>query len=378
MTKRLLRSLIQIWLKSCRRSPSAGFTLLEVLIVALIAGAIVSGLLFMIVQLLTADQQESSRTETQREMQLAMDFIASELREAVYVYTGSCLRGTTATPTSVRDCPGLPAYLPASLSAASTSATTGSVPVLAFWRQNRIPRGLQERCRTETTIPTVGGVEVPCVSGHSYALVVYSLSLANPSNTWQGEARITRYMLEEFQRNSSVSSETAPNSFVRTPGYVNPSLYGNIFDSWPWYGNASNTIVNMQLTNGGRPTGNPQVLVDYVDDGRVGTAVSGTADDNPIIGTGTGATLCDPLTGTPTTAPFEISPHPEMLNRDRFRNVRSFYACVSRLPTTQYREVQLFLRGNANGRPGVGTDAFLPTLETRVLSRAVLERTLQR
>ncbi|NJO66710.1 MAG: type II secretion system protein, partial [Leptolyngbyaceae cyanobacterium RM1_405_57] len=98
--------------QSRQKRKSSGFTLIELLVVIVIAGGIISGLMYLVVELLGVDQRESSRTETQREMQLAMDYIASELREAVYVYDGRCFAGiSTANPPT--NCPALINYLPA-------------------------------------------------------------------------------------------------------------------------------------------------------------------------------------------------------------------------------------------------------------------------
>ena len=95
MTKRSSKWSTVQWLWLFRRRSSAkGFTLIELLVALLIGGIISSALLYGVVELLQTNQRESSRAETQREMQLALDYISSELREAVFVYDGGCLVGT--------------------------------------------------------------------------------------------------------------------------------------------------------------------------------------------------------------------------------------------------------------------------------------------
>ena len=327
MARTFLKSLLIGKLRRSRRSGTAGFTLLELLIVALIAGLLISGLMYLVVELLAADQRESSRTETQRDMQMALDYISTELKEAVYVYTGECMAGS-----ALLGCPGLAASLPSVFTADST-------PVLAFWKQQRIPNELR-RTQCSAGTQTLGGQPVPCIIGHSYSLVVYSLSTANAAQTWQGRARITRYALTEFN-----SAGTA-----RTPGYVSVSSNFGAWESSPT----------------ARPTGTPDVLVDFVDDGVGATTVVGAGnptcpEDLSIPGN---EYLPSPIiTGSPTT----VAPA-----------AKSFYACVNNLTlsSTPYRDVVLFLRGNISGRPGFrGADrAFLPALETRVLTRGVLQR----
>ncbi|RMF65872.1 MAG: prepilin-type N-terminal cleavage/methylation domain-containing protein [Cyanobacteria bacterium J069] len=305
-------------------SQTAGFTLTELLIVAIISSIIISGLMYLVVELLTADQREASRSETQREMQQALDYISAELREATFVYRGRCLgAGIPANAAAVPPEPGCPG-LQAALAGALPANTT---PVLAFWKQDPLPNALRERCRTTQVV--AGNYPVPCVTGSSYSLVVYSLNTGNPTNLWRGRARITRYVLQEFTQSGTNWSKTA--------GYVAPS--GGAFASWQ---PASGETLT---TNGS----NPAVLVDFVDDGQAANAL------------GVPAPAC--------SAGYNLSPENAI-----YRG--GLYACVSNeTATSQFRDVSLFIRGNAFGRPSIASDReFTTTLQTRVLGRAVLER----
>lgn len=317
MAKTFLKSLIMRKLhRSGSSGAAAGFTLLELLIVALISGLLISGLMYLVVELLTADQRESSRTETQRDMQMALDYMSTELKEAVFVYSGACIAGVASS-----GCPaaGLAASLPAAVS-------TNSTPVLAFWKQQQIPNELRIQCAARPQ-----AADVPCIVGNSYSLVVYSLSTAN-TGTWQGRARITRYALTQF------------SGTTRTAGYGEGPPPSN-FGSW--------------ASTGGPAGGTPAVLVDFVDDA-VGA--------NTVVGTGNPTCPADYLPSpVVAAAPTTVAPA-----------AKSFFACVNNLSlsSTPYRDVVLFLRGSVSGRPGFrGADrAFLPALETRVLTRGVLLR----
>ena len=68
------------------RSGGQGFTLLELLIAMVIGSIIVSTLLYGVVNILQTDQRDASRSDTQRDMQMAMDYITRDVREATYVY----------------------------------------------------------------------------------------------------------------------------------------------------------------------------------------------------------------------------------------------------------------------------------------------------
>jgi len=276
-----------------------------------------------VIQLMSVDQRESAQSETQREMQLALNYISTEMRDAVYVYTGTTLAADTSTTPPRRGGKSLMDFLP-------TNLTTESVPIIAFWKQQPFPDKVKNDC-ARGALPNV-----TCTNGSSYSLVVYSLSKSDPNGTWKGNARITRYALTEF------------NSLgVATTGYVNPGVYNNNFDAWP-YGTNETGLTNLQTTRPSNAT--PAPLVDFVDD---------TDDSRRQAGACPNATT--------TGVNYVISPT---------TGVRSFYACVNDRQTLgDSQDVVIYLRGNVKGRPGSAlASAFLPTLETRVLSRGVLGR----
>jgi prepilin-type N-terminal cleavage/methylation domain-containing protein len=351
MTKQFLVSqLKRFWRNRSGRHHIQGFTLLELLVVTVIGGLLISGLMYVVIELLGTDQRESSRTETQREMQMALDYISSELREAVYVYTGDCLVGEPDQEEGDA-CHGLLPYLPTSLSRDDT------VPILAFWKQQPIPDALKDDCAASIGAAT----SLPCLSAHSYALVVYSLQQWQEGDTWKGRARITRYALTEFDQEGE-----------RNEGYANPGAR-NTFSTWP-YENEDNKQTE-------RPIGFPQVLVDFVDDGSGGFALGASIEDTNLCPT-------PPPSNPPNPPSYNITP-PLQLYNTVFNGPRGFFACVnseevpnqdetdfmSATPTQENQDIILYIRGNANGRPGIRTDeGFLPALETRVLSRGVLER----
>ncbi|MGF1497951.1 MAG: PilW family protein [Elainellaceae cyanobacterium] len=315
-----------------------GFTLIELLVVVIIAGGIVSGLMYLVVELLTADQKDSSRNQTQQEMQMAMDYIAAELRQAVYVYDDSCMGSTVPNglePGEAGYCPGLLNHLPTSLAPAN-----GNYPIVAFWKQQPIPDTVKATCATNPSsapagFSTLNEFQGVCIAGHSYALIIYSLNTTNSSGTWDGQARIERYALTEFDSGGDRNLDE---------GYVSPGGFNHEFRSWPYYQGLTDTVpTNKQSTPIG---GSDAALVDFVDFAARGTAACPS--------------------GYSFTMPAST-----------LTNSNSFYGCVSDSEEIgENREVILFLRGNAAGRPGVSNSstAFLPTLETRVLNRPVISK----
>ncbi|MBD1871136.1 type II secretion system protein [Leptolyngbya sp. FACHB-671] len=334
----LKSQLNRLFRRKQKSSSVGGFTFIELLVVIFIAGGILSGLLYLVVELLGVDQREASRNETQREMQLAMDYIATELREAVYVYNDCYLpqgnrNDPDGDPNNPNDdyCPGLINFLPDNLT------SPDNIPVVAFWKQQPIPTVLKERCASSATPPD----DIPCRTASSYALVVYSINTAD-SDIWKGKARITRYALTQFQSNGT-----------RAPGYAPPEEGVSVrFDRWPIGDNDTDRRV-------GTPLDTSAVLVDFLDDGSGADFIDTdeTAD----------------LASCPDD--YSMVPSQEVLDAVGAPDIRSFYACVDQGQSNTNRDVILYIRGNAQGRPGISGEAsFLPTLETRVLSRGVLGR----
>jgi len=322
MTYSFFRTRLRKWLL-LRRSPLAskvqieeGFTLIELLVTLFIAGAIVSGLMYLAVELLTTDTRESTRTETQRDLQLSLDYMSSELREAIYIYP------------DVSD----ENFFPQDM--------TYGEPVLAFWRQQKLPEDVRNTTCLQDPLPA--DLETPCSRGQTYSLIVYSLGLpdSDANDTWPGRAQIIRYSMMEFD----------PQTGDRNTDFVSPIDEDNgeiDFAGW---------------TSNGTGFSEPLVLTDFVDDGSGLAAAGANANLNQ-----TRSGIC------PDTGTYSLSPETAIINPDG-EAVRSFFACVSNQPT-QNQEVIVYLQGNADGRSGIyEDDGFLPVLETRILSRGILDK----
>ncbi|NJL20518.1 MAG: prepilin-type N-terminal cleavage/methylation domain-containing protein [Leptolyngbyaceae cyanobacterium SM1_3_5] len=344
MTTSLLRTLKTI---RRRNHSQKGFTLIELLIVTIIAGGIVSGLMFLVVELLAADQRDASRNATQQDMQRSMEYMSNELREAVYVYPGNLLNRIVTEN-----------RLPPSL-------TQNSTPVIAFWRQAPLPRGVLNYCSTNWQSQDENGdppivdsarQAIPCAAGHAYSLIVYSLDTAGGSDTggpWTGQARITRYELRPYN-DSSGRQQPAP-----VQGYVSPIVGPrNLFAIWP------RDVDETDRQRGrGRPSGAAVPLTDFVDRNR-SEETTPTCPSNYSI-----SPLNPPdsfyacvRTGSPNPPPA-ASPSPSPRPR-------------AASDTIENQEVILYLRGNGLGRPSItenGNNAYRPTLTTRVFNRGTLD-----
>ena len=192
-----------------------GFTLIELLVAIIISALVVTGLLFLVVEMLQLDRREFVLNQTQQDMQRALQYISSDVQEAVYVYS---------TPSAVTSGLGFAA---------------DEIPVLAFWRPD--PLSDSEEAELNASSCTTDECEVLRIRRYTFSLVVYLLKPNQAGEVWDGAARIVRYELPKY---------TDIDPLTSTTGYVDPSLPGSEFESW---------------TPGANPDGRTAVLTDYVD-----------------------------------------------------------------------------------------------------------------
>ena len=355
----------------------SGFTLTELLVTIAIAGVIVSALMGLVVELIGTEQRESSRTETQRSMQLALNYIAADLRQAVHIYNADPhpVVGTASQPSYIN-------FLPEEF----TDANLDYRPVLAFWK----PRPIDvETVSNEGALPdfdqcrtTFNGnsdeqqrLSRECENlwkqRRAYSLVVYLQVLkdtANPNDKWNGESRIARYELFKFD---NLKDTDEVGVFERSNGFVDPAELGsNSFTSWPYSDTTNCQATNESCVEGLQGTGRPQlgdappqVLVDFVDHpDSVRVNTDGTASE-PAGCENVGVNAAD-YVRLPEAASAKTS--------------SSFFVCLrdnnGAVGTAQ--DVVVYLRGNARGRGGNNSDAFLPTLQTRVTMRGIIDKDL--
>ncbi len=306
----------------------SGFTLIELLVSLFIGGILITGLLAIIVDFLKVDRREVILEQTQQDMSRAIDYIADDLREAVYVYTD---------PTVVTD---------------ELTDEPAGTPILAFWRPDAI----------ENDLPDCGAVaaalkdtcDVLRLRQAAYSLVVYferDIADAPDPDTWVGPSQIVRYELERFANLANLTERD---------GYLDPSSnnQGVSFANWERDDGDANTA------------GEANVLVDLLDAGDTPFNRAPLTDTTPCETTYGPSYVVVPATAAPDSN-------------------TNFFACVRNPDSddpdddgSSNQDVYIFLRGNiANlaGRalelgPVRDNNSGLPTLETRVLARGVINK----
>ncbi len=288
-----------------------------------VAGIVVYAMLSLVISLLGTDREETAKAQTQTEMTQAMDYIARDLEQAVYIYPGDCL-GTTAqtTPSGPYSCAGLSNQI--------NFTAAGVTPVLAFWKLEPVPYSTKDEDKLpENCSGFSGSQQQECLAlltgRHTYTLVVYSYqTVGNNHDTWDGPTVINRFQLRKYANTSTLQ---------QTPGYSDPA--GN-FGNWK-----SSPVISIS------PGTNP-VLVDSVD------------QNDPNI-----KELCpdNGYTESPSSIPYS--------------SISSFYACVKH-PSASGQDAIIYLRGNAAkraGQPDSRNPVYLPTIKRQVKARSVFNYT---
>jgi len=78
---------------------SGGFTLTELLVAMLLVALVLTPLLTFMLNIMDSERKEQAKTTSEQELQSALDYIAGDLEQAVYIYDDDGLiRNNSATP----------------------------------------------------------------------------------------------------------------------------------------------------------------------------------------------------------------------------------------------------------------------------------------
>ncbi|MDZ8109991.1 MAG: hormogonium polysaccharide secretion pseudopilin HpsC [Nostoc sp. DedQUE12a] len=194
----------------------SGFTLIELLVGLIMAILVITPLLAFMINILDSDRKEQAKATSEQEIQAALDYIARDLQQAVYVYDADGLTRIADTTTISNS--GIKDQIPPLKSASSCNPTSGSnpsvcTPILVFWKRELITNSVKINPTSDTS-------DAQTDDGFAYSLIAYYL-ITNPNktnSTWSQEARIGRFQLR--------GPVNAPNTTVNTTdtGFNPPPL----------------------------------------------------------------------------------------------------------------------------------------------------------
>lgn len=214
-------------LKRSRVKTMSGFTLIELLVSMILAVLVMTPLLAFMVNIMTTDRQEQAKATSEQELKTALDYIARDLQQSVYIYDADGIN-------AIRQ------YLPKS------NVTNQYFPVLVFWKRQFISNGLT----------VTGGTNDTFV----YSLVAYYL-INDGDPTWSNAARIGRFQIS----NGYGVTNTAINS-TRDPGFQLFSLQDS--------GTLKSKMDNWTPMTGETYTQQILPLIDYVDQTQINTTTN--------------------------------------------------------------------------------------------------------
>ncbi|NEO82469.1 hormogonium polysaccharide secretion pseudopilin HpsC [Moorena sp. SIO4G3] len=101
-----------------------GFTLIELLVAMIVAVLIIAPLLRFMITVLDTDRKEQAKTTSEQEIQAAIDYIARDLEQAVYIYDDSGIHNEIPPLAGTNGC----------------NPKNNCKPVLVFWKRKYFDR----------------------------------------------------------------------------------------------------------------------------------------------------------------------------------------------------------------------------------------------
>jgi prepilin-type N-terminal cleavage/methylation domain-containing protein len=331
---RTLKFILAAWLKRSSKATrkAGGFTLIELLAAMVLAALVIAPLLGFLVNLMQTDRQEQAKTNSEQELQAAMDYITRDLQQAVYIYDQKGLAiltggtdngdGTASGGYATSTCPGSTP----SAGCSQIPASDDQVPVLVFWKRKLLPKSLPPN----GTIVCSSDPD-KCNDAFVYSLVAYYLTKdTNQPPTWSTTAQIRRFEIQDAVKRpdgTAIDDTPGSTSVSRDRGF-------KLFD----LGQSGDLTTKMNRWTKGDEAyeKKPEVLIDYVDQSTedVSSSDGVPSEDCPEDTDPTGDT--DP----------EWTKVPDYsLVASQFQT-NSFYACVYSSKIT----ARVFIRGNALAR----------------------------
>ncbi|MBE9216426.1 type II secretion system protein [Plectonema cf. radiosum LEGE 06105] len=320
------------------KSKNSGFTLIELLVAMILAVLVITPLLGFMINILDTDRKEQAKVNSEQEIQTALDYIAQDLQQAIYIYDA---KGVKAIKNKL-----------------PYSTNTDRVPVLVFWKR---------QFEKEAIAGSFTGKNDSFV----YSLVAYYLIQSNTNNNgdkiWSNQFRIARFELKGGVRNlDDPFKKNGDPNYIKEPdkGFAlfelsNPAITGTLEDkmnSWKKDETISTNTYNLS---------NTAILVDYIDG----------SQDSSLRGADKCETFFDlsKYISTKQDDKKKALKVPSFEDTYKYSNITtlnnsSFYACVD----VDTVSAKIFLRGNAYARINQKDNNFNKSRESYFPTASVL------
>ena len=220
-----------------QKGNNRGFTLIELLAAMILASLIITPLLGFMINILDTDRKEQAKISSEQEIQTAIDYIAQDLQQAIYIYDAKGIDEIK------RELP----------------QESDRVPVLVFWKREFVEEVLKirkSRTRRKSNDTFV------------YSLVAYYLIQSDKNNNdgkWSKQFRIARFELKD-----GIKDPTDPIKNNGEPNYL-PGEENQPSDGFALFKlndpSVTGTLEDKMNAweSDGTPDSDMDVLIDYVD-----------------------------------------------------------------------------------------------------------------
>lgn len=339
-----------------------GMTLIELLIGTVMAFLIITPMLAFVVDMLNTDRREQLKANTEQDIQAAVDFIAQDLSQAIYIYDNRVL---SATPNLGPNEQAVRPQLP---------QNANGTPILVFWKRKQLRNSLPINLTVAARPNTCDLNANQCNDTYVSSLVAYyQVREPDPASIWcqpsggNCPTRIVRYEISDgidrLPDPSTGNPPTASYGANTTLAQRTDIAFNTTTDNDP----ATSFNLNNPTRNVTNPTGltdarsgaqRPEVLVNYLDQSTQNIPVPTGADCQNLLG-------FVPPAVTPAGTPAFDPNHLLITDGSTY----SFYACVD----TQKNIARVTIRGNSLRRLQTNDaefktarSAFFPTASVQV------------
>jgi prepilin-type N-terminal cleavage/methylation domain-containing protein len=337
---------------------NSGFTLIELLVAMILAVLVITPLLGFMINILDTDRKEQAKVNSEQEIQTALDYIAQDLKQAIYIYDA---RGIDA----IQD------ELP-------YASDANKIPVLVFWKREFKKGAVTRNYYSGTN------------DGFVYSLVTYYLiksnSTNNPNNIWSNQFRIAKFELKGGIKDPDEPFETDSNGQFNLDSDGNP-IPKYITDPDPGFalfavddpaitGTVEEKMNRWEKGDEDYELRNTAVLVDYIDASPKNASAYPELEPIDCTNVFDVDRVPDELQASRIAAqrvPSFSGTHSYSTNGDL--NNGSFYACVD----VDRISAKVFIRGNAYARINnrdtnynKNRQSYFPTASSQVKARGIL------
>jgi type II secretory pathway pseudopilin PulG len=315
-----MKTLLRLLLKSQHQRHGSGpaqtekgMTLVELLVGAIMAFLVITPMLAFVVDMLNTDRREQVKSNTEQDIQAAVDFIAQDLSQAIYIYD------KTAINLIINQLP--------------EAADPNKSPILVFWKRQPIKKSLPIDA-SKKPLDCVN-ISDQCNDTYVLSLVAYYQVKENDQQSiWcqpSGSpcpSRIARYEIRDGVKNPYAINPADP--YYSDSETIESQRRDPAFDKdFAFTEPTTKVTLPAGLTNPKSGAQNPQVLINYIDPSRSGPTLSSTE--------------CQTALGNPTDPKDTTKLLDEVTLKVIDRDTNSFYACVD----TARNVARVTIRGNS-------------------------------